>query len=129
MLPRVSARDLSCSIQWIALTETCKLDRHGNSPPGRKREYMRYRRLGRTNLHISEIGHGLWGMSGWTGSDDQQSTQALQTAADFGCNFFDTAWAYGQGKSDSLLGELLERNPRKRLFTASKVPPMNMKWP
>ena len=75
---------------------------------------MRYRRLGRTGLHISEIGHGLWGMSGWTGSDDQLSTQALQTAADLGCNFFDSAWAYGQGKSDSLLGELLRRNPQKR---------------
>ena len=90
---------------------------------------MRYRRLGRTGLHISEIGHGLWGMSGWTGSDDQLSTQALQTAADLGCNFFDSAWAYGQGKSDSLLGELLRRNPQKRLFAASKVPPMNLKWP
>ena len=90
---------------------------------------MRYRRLGRTGLHISEIGHGLWGMSGWTGSDDQLSTQALQTAADLGCSFFDSAWAYGQGKSDSLLGELLRRNPQKRLFAASKVPPMNLKWP
>jgi aryl-alcohol dehydrogenase-like predicted oxidoreductase len=90
---------------------------------------MRYRRLGRTGLHISEIGHGLWGMSGWTGSDDQLSTQALQTAADLGCSFFDSAWAYGQGKSDSLLGELLLRNPQKRLFAASKVPPMNLKWP
>lgn len=90
---------------------------------------MRYRRLGRTGLHISEIGHGLWGMSGWTGSDDQLSTQALQTSADLGCSFFDSAWAYGQGKSDSLLGELLLRNPQKRLFAASKVPPMNLKWP
>jgi aryl-alcohol dehydrogenase-like predicted oxidoreductase len=88
---------------------------------------MRYRRLGRTNLQISEIGHGLWGMSGWTGSDDQQSAQALKTAAGLGCNFFDTAWAYGQGKSDSLLGELLLSN--SQLFVASKVPPMNGKWP
>ena len=88
---------------------------------------MKYRRLGRTNLQISEIGHGLWGMSGWTGSDDQQSAQALKTAAGLGCNFFDSAWAYGQGKSDSLLGELLSRN--SQLFAASKVPPMNMKWP
>ena len=90
---------------------------------------MRYRRLGRTNLQISEIGHGLWGMSGWTGSDDRDSAQALQISADLGCNFFDSAWAYGQGKSDSFLGELLLRNPRKRLFAASKVPPMNLKWP
>ncbi|HZD94496.1 MAG TPA: aldo/keto reductase, partial [Candidatus Sulfotelmatobacter sp.] len=89
---------------------------------------MRYRRLGRTNLQISEIGHGLWGMSGWTGSDDQISAQALQTAADLGCNFFDSAWAYGQGKSDALLGELLLHNPQA-LFAASKVPPRNLKWP
>ena len=90
---------------------------------------MRYRRLGRTNLSVSEIGHGLWGMSGWSGSDDRRSVQALQTSTDLGCNFFDTAWAYGEGNSDRLLGQLLLRNPQKRLYAASKVPPMNRKWP
>lgn len=90
---------------------------------------MKYRRLGRTDFSVSDIGHGLWGMSGWSGSDDQSSAQALQIAADLGCNFFDTAWAYGQGNSDRLLGELLRRNPQKRLYAASKVPPMNLKWP
>jgi len=68
-------------------------------------------------------------MSGWTGSDDDRSAQALQTAADMGCNFFDTAWAYGQGNSDRLLGQLISRNPQKRLYAASKIPPMNQKWP
>src|SRR5215510_752600 len=92
-------------------------------------EFMKYRRLGRTNFSVSEIGHGLWGMSGWSGSDNQKSAQALQTAADLGCNFFDTAWAYGQGNSDRLLGQLLLRNPQKHLYTASKVPPMNLRWP
>ena len=90
---------------------------------------MRYRRLGRTNLSVSEIGHGLWGMSGWSGSDDQLSAQALETSADLGCNFFDTAWAYGEGNSDRLLGQLLHRDPQKRLVAASKVPPKNRKWP
>jgi aryl-alcohol dehydrogenase-like predicted oxidoreductase len=90
---------------------------------------MRYRRLGRTNLSVSEIGHGLWGMSGWSGSDDQLSARALETSADLGCNFFDTAWAYGEGNSDRLLGQLLLRAPQKRLYAASKVPPMNRKWP
>lgn len=90
---------------------------------------MRYRRLGRTNLQVSEIGHGLWGMSGWSGSDDQLSAQALEASADLGCNFFDTAWAYGEGNSDRLLGRLLLRDPQKRLYAASKVPPMNRKWP
>ena len=90
---------------------------------------MKYRRLGRTNLAVSEIGHGLWGMSGWSGSDDQLSGQEMQTSAEQACNFIDTAWAYGQGNSDRLLGELLRRNPQKRLYAASKVPPMNLKWP
>jgi aryl-alcohol dehydrogenase-like predicted oxidoreductase len=90
---------------------------------------MKYRTLGRTEFSVSEIAHGLWGMSGWSGSDDQQSLDALQLAADLGCNFFDTAWAYGEGKSDSLLGQILARNPNKRLYAASKIPPLNDKWP
>lgn len=90
---------------------------------------MKYRRLGRTNLSVSELGHGLWGMSGWSGSDNQRSLQALAIAADLGCNFFDTAWAYGQGNSDRLLGELLRQDPHRRLYAASKIPPMNLKWP
>ena len=68
---------------------------------------MKYRRLGRTGFEVSEIAHGLWGMSGWSGSDDRQSLEALQLAVDLGCNFFDTAWAYGEGKSDTLLGKIL----------------------
>lgn len=90
---------------------------------------MNYRRLGRTDLTVSDIGHGLWGMSGWSGSEDRESLQALQLAVDLGCNFFDTAWAYGQGKSDSLLGEIMARNKGKRLYAASKIPPLNDKWP
>ena len=90
---------------------------------------MNYRRLGRTGLAVSDIGHGLWGMSGWSGSDDRESLQALQLAVDLGCNFFDTAWAYGQGKSDSLLGEIISRSKGKRLYAASKIPPLNDKWP
>ena len=93
---------------------------------------MKYRKLGRTGFEVSEMAHGLWGMSGWTGSDDTESLAALQLATDLGCNFFDTAWAYGDGKSDGLLGEILSRNssapnPSKRLYAASKIPPMNRK--
>jgi aryl-alcohol dehydrogenase-like predicted oxidoreductase len=71
----------------------------------------------------------MWGMGGWTGSTDDTSGQALQLALDLGCNFFDTAWAYGEGKSESLLGELVRANPEKTVFTASKIPPKNRKWP
>lgn len=90
---------------------------------------MKYRRFGRTGWQTSEIGYGMWGMGGWTGSDDEESLQSLQQAADGGCNFFDTAWGYGEGHSERLLGELLRRNPDKRLHTATKVPPKNRQWP
>src|SRR5258708_19649747 len=89
---------------------------------------MKYRKLGRTGFDVSDVAYGLWGMSGWTGSDDQQSLDSLQLAVDSGCNFFDTAWAYGNGKSDGLLGETMARN-QKRLYAASKIPPANDKWP
>jgi len=90
---------------------------------------MKYRKLGRTGFEVSEMAHGLWGMSGWTGSDDPQSLEALQLAVDLGCNFFDTAWAYGDGKSDGLLGKIISLNSGKRLYAASKIPPLNDKWP
>ena len=90
---------------------------------------MRYRRLGRTGWTVSDIGYGLWGMSGWSGSDDQQSADSLQLAADAGVTFFDSAWGYGEGKSDQFLGALLAKNPHRRLYAASKIPPANFKWP
>jgi aryl-alcohol dehydrogenase-like predicted oxidoreductase len=90
---------------------------------------MKYRKLGRTGIEASDLSYGLWGMSGWSGSDDAGSLQSLQASVDLGCNFFDTAWAYGNGKSDGLLGETLARNKNKRLFSASKIPPMNDRWP
>jgi len=75
------------------------------------------------------MAQGLWGMGGWSGSDDKESLGALQLAVDNGCTFFDTAWAYGDGKSDSLLGETIGRNKGKRLVAASKIPPKNLMWP
>lgn len=90
---------------------------------------MKYRKFGRTGFDISDMAYGLWGMSGWSGSDDDQSMKALQLSVDLGCNFFDTAWAYGDGKSDGLLGKTIAANPQKRLYAASKIPPKNQRWP
>jgi aryl-alcohol dehydrogenase-like predicted oxidoreductase len=90
---------------------------------------MNIRRFGRVGWEVSEIGYGMWGMAGWTGSDDEQSLQSLQKAIDLGCNFFDTAWAYGDGHSERLLGQIIHRNPGKRLYTATKIPPKNRRWP
>lgn len=90
---------------------------------------MKYRKFGRTGWQVGDIGYGMWGMAAWSGSDDAESLQSLQRAVDLGCNFFDTAWVYGNGHSEHLLGELIRANPGKRLYTATKVPPKNMQWP
>ncbi|PIE35266.1 aldo/keto reductase [candidate division KSB3 bacterium] len=90
---------------------------------------MEYRKFGRTGWQVSEIGYGMWGMAGWTGSDDKESMHSLDVAVELGCNFFDTAWGYGAGKSEQILGELLTRHPEKRLYTATKIPPKNFTWP
>ncbi len=90
---------------------------------------MNMRRFGRTGWMVSEIGYGMWGMAGWTGSDDEESLRSLQRAVELGCNFFDTAWGYGAGHSESLLGQLLRANKSKKLYIATKVPPKNFKWP
>src|SRR6266852_5144613 len=90
---------------------------------------MNYRRFGRTGWNVSEIGYGMWGMAGWSGSEDKESLESLQRSVDLGCNFFDTAWAYGDGHSEELLGKVLRANPGKTLYTATKIPPKNRKWP
>jgi aryl-alcohol dehydrogenase-like predicted oxidoreductase len=95
---------------------------------------MKYRTLGRTGFDVSDMAYGLWGMGEWTGSNDDESRRDLQLSVDLGCNFFDTAWAYGDGKSDGLLGEILRRDnftkPKHgRLYAASKIPPKNGMWP
>jgi aryl-alcohol dehydrogenase-like predicted oxidoreductase len=92
---------------------------------------MRYRTFGRTGWQVSEIGYGMWGMGGWTGSNDDESLRALDRALALGCNFFDTAWAYGLGKSETLLGQALRkvRGSASPVYVATKIPPKNMKWP
>jgi aryl-alcohol dehydrogenase-like predicted oxidoreductase len=90
---------------------------------------VKYRRFGHTGWQISEVGYGMWGMAGWTGSDDEQSLESLRASVERGVNFFDTAWAYGAGHSERLLGQIVRAFPEKRLYTATKIPPKNLKWP
>jgi len=78
---------------------------------------------------VSEIGYGMWGMGNWSNSDDAESLSSLQAAVDLGVNFFDTAFAYGQGRSENLLGQIVRANKEQRLYTATKVPPKNQQWP
>ncbi len=90
---------------------------------------MKYRTFGRLGWQVSEIGYGMWGMGGWTGSDEKESVASLDRAVALGCNFFDSALAYGNGRSDHLLGALVRRHSQRRIYTATKVPPLNKQWP
>ncbi|KAA5547859.1 aldo/keto reductase [Adhaeribacter rhizoryzae] len=90
---------------------------------------MEYRRFGRTNWEVSEIGYGMWGLAGWTGSEASEYERALDVSVEMGCNFYDTAWGYGAGKSEEVLGQLQKRHPQKKLYLATKIPPKNFKWP
>ncbi|MEO8070344.1 MAG: aldo/keto reductase [Acidobacteriota bacterium] len=78
---------------------------------------------------MSEVGYGLWGMGGWSGSDDSESIAALERAIAGGCTFFDTALAYGDGKSEELLGKVIARHHGAPLVVATKIPPQNLRWP
>jgi aryl-alcohol dehydrogenase-like predicted oxidoreductase len=71
----------------------------------------------------------MWGLAGWTGSDDAESLESLHRSIELGCNFFDTAWGYGRGHSESILGRVVREHPDKRLVVATKIPPRNFKWP
>ena len=90
---------------------------------------MQNRQFGHTGWQVSEIGYGMWGMGGWSNSDDHESLESLQTAVNLGCNFFDTAHAYGEGHSEKLLGQTVRANLNQRLYTATKIPPKNKQWP
>jgi len=91
---------------------------------------MRYRRLGSTNLQVSEIGYGAWGIGGnqWLGGRDDESQRALQRAFELGLNFIDTALAYGDGHSEKLVGQAI-RTAANRIYIATKIPPKNRVWP
>jgi aryl-alcohol dehydrogenase-like predicted oxidoreductase len=91
---------------------------------------MRYRTLGRTDLQVSELGFGAWGIggTGWIGADDDESARALRLAIEHGVNFLDTAHAYGDGHSEQLVGAAV-RESAGTVYVASKVPPKNWEWP
>jgi aryl-alcohol dehydrogenase-like predicted oxidoreductase len=94
---------------------------------------MRYRRLGKTGYEVSEIGHGAWGIGGgqWRGHTDKESREALRASIHAGVNFIDTALAYGEeGHSEKIIGEVLrELEGDRRVYVATKVPPLNRLWP
>lgn len=90
---------------------------------------MQLRTAPRLGIPVSVLGYGMWGLAGWKDTDDAEVQQALDEAVRSGVTFFDTAFAYGDGRSEGVLGSLVKRHPASRLFTASKIPPKNRTWP
>jgi aryl-alcohol dehydrogenase-like predicted oxidoreductase len=90
---------------------------------------MQYRKFGKTDLLVSEIGFGAWAVGGgamigntsigWGDADDIVSKQAIHAALDAGINFFDTADIYGLGHSEKIIGETIEND--HRVMIATKV--------
>jgi len=89
---------------------------------------MRKRSAKRLAEPVSVVGYGMWGLAGWKDTDDAQVQRALDLAVVSGITFFDTAFAYGDGRSETILGDLVRRHAT-RLYTASKIPPKNRTWP
>lgn len=82
---------------------------------------MQYRDLGRTGWQVSASSLGAWAIGGtWGKVDDQESMAALHAAVDLGVNFFDTADAYGDGRSERLLAQL-RRERSEELIVATKA--------
>lgn len=80
---------------------------------------MEYRKLGSSDLEISVLGFGAWGIGGspfWSTEGDKASEKALLKAVDLGINFFDTAPVYGFGHSESLIGKTLKPHRDKVLY-------------
>ena len=90
---------------------------------------MQYRTFGRTGWSVSEIGYGMWGLAGGRVRRTRRRWPSLERAVQLGCNFFDTAWAYGDGRSEQMLGHLVHNHPENELYVATKLPPKNRTWP
>ncbi len=83
---------------------------------------MEYRRLGSSDLNISVIGYGAWGIGGapfWSNEGDDPSLKSIKKAYDLGINFFDTAPVYGFGHSERLIGKAL-KPVRDKVIIATK---------
>lgn len=91
---------------------------------------MRYRKLGQTDLEVSEVSLGCWTLgglnwvggvpNGWADVEEAEVARAIDYALDRGVNHFDNADVYGNGRAERMLARLLEERSR-RLLVATKV--------
>ena len=91
---------------------------------------MQYKNFSKSNTKVSRLGYGGWGIgkSFWIGADDEESKKSLHLAIENGVNFFDSAFVYGNGHSEKLIGEV-EKESGKELFITSKIPSKKFEWP
>lgn len=102
---------------------------------------MKYRKLGKTGLEVSEIGMGTWQITDdpeWgKGPGEKISFKNLQRFIDLGGNLIDTAWVYGwredqpdRHPSEELIGKFLKQtNQRDKVILTTKIPPLDQNWP
>ena len=89
---------------------------------------MEYRQSGKSDLRLSVIGLGCWAFGGgdyWGKQDQKDVNDVVHAAIDHGINYFDTAEAYNEGRSESSLGVALEGIARDKIILGSKIWPMN----
>ncbi|MEI7616421.1 MAG: aldo/keto reductase [Actinomycetota bacterium] len=82
---------------------------------------MKFKKLGKTDISVSVIGAGTWGIGGtwWSGTDVKESVETIQTSIEQGINFIDTAPAYGYGVSEEIIGKAIE-GQRDKVVLATK---------
>ena len=88
---------------------------------------MKYRKLGSSDLNVSVIGYGAWGIGGapfWKSEGHTKSLDSIKKAYDLGINFFDTAPVYGFGHSEELIGKAL-KPVRDKVILATKC---GLRW-
>lgn len=82
---------------------------------------MRYKQFGKTDMNVSVVGLGAWELGGnWGPIEKENALKILNLAYDNGVNFFDTAPAYGLGKSEEAVGEFLKGKNREKIYIATK---------
>ncbi|KJH47810.1 oxidoreductase, aldo/keto reductase family protein [Dictyocaulus viviparus] len=82
---------------------------------------MQYRRLGQTDMIVSKISFGSAPIGGMFGNVDDSITQIVETALRSGINLIDTAYWYGHSRSESILGKVLSKVPRKAYYISTKI--------